>query len=110
MTPNVQIIEKPTTKKGRNTPDQLRNENISKNIQKPIATAVKTEEESGEKDKESEEEIKISRLSKTTIQKVAKLVDASEYKRRQGPPGVKITPKAFGKDRRLPITAWRRGK
>ena len=62
-----------------------------------------------EEDK-SEEEIKISRLSKTTIQKVAKLVDASEYKRRQGPPGVKITPKAFGKDRRLPITAWRRGK
>ena len=62
-----------------------------------------------EEDK-SEEEIKISRLSKTTIQKVAKLVDASEYKRRQGPPGVKITPKAFGKDRRLPITAWRRDK
>ena len=62
-----------------------------------------------EEDK-SEEEIKISRLSKTTIQKVAKLVDASEYKRRQGPPGVKITPKAFGKDRRLPITTWRRGK
>ena len=62
-----------------------------------------------EEDK-SEEEIKISRLSKTTIQKVAKLVDAGEYKRRQGPPGVKITPKAFGKDRRLPITTWHRGK
>jgi hypothetical protein len=32
------------------------------------------------------------------------MVDISEYKRRQSPPGIKITPKAFGKDRRLPIT------
>jgi NAD+ synthase (glutamine-hydrolysing) len=31
------------------------------------------------------------------------LVDRNEYKRRQGAPGVKITPRAFGKDRRLPI-------
>ena len=42
MTPNVQIIEKPTTKKGRNTPVQLRNDNISKNIHKPTATGVNT--------------------------------------------------------------------
>jgi len=39
-----------------------------------------------------------------TVKKVVRLVDNSEYKRRQGPPGVKITPKAFGKDRRMPIT------
>ena len=32
------------------------------------------------------------------------LVDRSEYKRRQGAPGVKITSKAFGRDRRMPIT------
>jgi NAD+ synthase (glutamine-hydrolysing) len=38
------------------------------------------------------------------VKKIIKLVDKSEYKRRQGPPGIKITPKAFGKDRRLPIT------
>jgi NAD+ synthase (glutamine-hydrolysing) len=31
------------------------------------------------------------------------MVDKNEYKRRQGPPGIKITPKAFGKDRRMPI-------
>ncbi len=37
-------------------------------------------------------------------QKVVRLVDASEYKRRQAPPGIKITPKAFGKDRRMPLT------
>ena len=48
--------------------------------------------------------IKISGLSTADIKRVVNLVDASEYKRRQGPPGVKITPKAFGKDRRLPIT------
>jgi len=39
-----------------------------------------------------------------TIQDVVKMVDRSEYKRRQAPPGVKITPRAFGKDWRLPIT------
>ncbi len=35
---------------------------------------------------------------------VIRMVDHSEYKRRQAPPGIKITPKAFGKDRRMPIT------
>ena len=39
-----------------------------------------------------------------TVQRVVRMVDRSEYKRRQAPPGVKITPRAFGKDRRLPIT------
>jgi len=38
--------------------------------------------------------------------RVVQLVDRSEYKRRQAPPGVKITTRAFGKDRRLPITNW----
>ena len=56
----------------------------------------------------STEEIKVSGLSKSEIQRIARLVDLNEYKRRQGPPGVKITPKAFGKDRRLPITTGRR--
>ncbi|HVP15150.1 MAG TPA: NAD+ synthase [Terriglobales bacterium] len=43
-----------------------------------------------------------------TVQRVIHLVDAAEYKRRQSPPGVKITPRAFGRDRRLPITnRWR---
>ena len=39
-----------------------------------------------------------------TVQRVIELVDRNEYKRRQAPPGPKITGKAFGKDRRLPIT------
>ncbi|NLC56060.1 MAG: NAD+ synthase [Armatimonadetes bacterium] len=38
------------------------------------------------------------------VRRVLQMVDRSEYKRRQAPPGVKITPKAFGRDRRLPIT------
>ena len=38
------------------------------------------------------------------VAKVARLVDRAEYKRRQSPPGPRVTPKAFGKDRRLPIT------
>ena len=41
--------------------------------------------------------------------RAARLVDISEYKRRQSPPGVKITPRAFGRDRRLPITNRYRG-
>jgi NAD+ synthase (glutamine-hydrolysing) len=38
------------------------------------------------------------------VHRVVTMVDRAEYKRRQAPPGVRVTPKAFGKDRRLPIT------
>ena len=40
-----------------------------------------------------------------TVQRVAKMVDRNEYKRRQAPPGVRITRRAFGRDRRYPITS-----
>lgn len=43
------------------------------------------------------------------VKRTARLVDMSEYKRRQAPPGVKITSRAFGRDRRLPITNRFRG-
>jgi NAD+ synthase (glutamine-hydrolysing) len=43
------------------------------------------------------------------VDEVIAMVDRSEYKRRQAPPGVRITPKAFGRDRRLPITNRFRG-
>jgi len=43
-------------------------------------------------------------FDKKTVSRVMTMVDRSEYKRRQSPPGIKITPKAFGKDRRMPIT------
>lgn len=43
-------------------------------------------------------------FDRRTIGRVLDMVDKSEYKRRQAPPGIRITPKAFGKDRRMPIT------
>jgi NAD+ synthase (glutamine-hydrolysing) len=43
-------------------------------------------------------------VDEKVVRRAARLVDMSEYKRRQAPPGVKITPRAFGRDRRLPIT------
>lgn len=41
---------------------------------------------------------------RATVEQVARLVDRAEYKRRQSPPGVKISGRAFGRDRRMPIT------
>jgi NAD+ synthase (glutamine-hydrolysing) len=42
------------------------------------------------------------------VRKVVRMVDAAEYKRRQYPPGPKITARNFGRDRRVPITnAWK---
>ena len=43
------------------------------------------------------------------VRRVTRLVDIAEYKRRQSPPGVRVTNKAFGKDRRMPITSGYRG-
>ena len=39
-----------------------------------------------------------------TVQRVWRMLDRAEYKRRQAPPGVKLTRRAFGRDRRYPIT------
>jgi len=49
-------------------------------------------------------------FDRETVVRVVRLVDFNEYKRRQGAPGIKITPKAFGRDRRLPITNRYRDK
>jgi NAD+ synthase (glutamine-hydrolysing) len=56
-----------------------------------------------EEDKSAQQLIE-SGLPKDVVLRVIRMVDRNEYKRRQSPPGIKITPKAFGKDRRLPIT------
>jgi len=45
----------------------------------------------------------------SVVRNVARMVDRNEYKRRQAPPGIKITARAFGKDRRFPITNLYRG-
>jgi NAD+ synthase (glutamine-hydrolysing) len=52
----------------------------------------------------SPEEIIEAGADPDLVRKVVDMVDRAEYKRRQAPPGVKITPKAFGRDRRIPIT------
>ncbi len=49
-------------------------------------------------------DITASHFDPKVVKKTVSMVDKNEYKRRQGPPGVKITPRAFGKDRRFPIT------
>jgi NAD+ synthase (glutamine-hydrolysing) len=56
------------------------------------------------------EEIIAAGFEPELVERVLRLVDTAEYKRRQYPPGTKISAKVFGKDRRLPITnAWREG-
>jgi NAD+ synthase (glutamine-hydrolysing) len=62
-------------------------------------------------DDRSFEEMLAMGFQRETVERVMHLVDISEYKRRQAPPGIKITTRAFGRDRRLPITnRYREGK
>ena len=68
----------------------------------PVLTAYVEEDK-------SIEQIVAAGIDEQVVKKAARLVDTSEYKRRQAPPGVKITPRAFGRDRRLPITNRFRG-
>jgi NAD+ synthase (glutamine-hydrolysing) len=49
-------------------------------------------------------EIVAAGFDAVTVRRVVDMIDHAEYKRRQAPPGIKITPRAFGKDWRLPIT------
>jgi NAD+ synthase (glutamine-hydrolysing) len=57
-----------------------------------------------EQDESLDNIVKKLGYEKSLVEKIIKLVDFNEYKRRQGAIGIKITPKAFGRDRRLPIT------
>lgn len=52
----------------------------------------------------SAEELVADGFDRQAVERVVQLVDRAEYKRRQMPPGVRISNKAFGKDRRMPIT------
>jgi NAD+ synthase (glutamine-hydrolysing) len=63
----------------------------------PVLTAYVEEDK-------SVEQIIAKGIDEEVVKRAARLVDTSEYKRRQAPPGVKTTPRAFGRDRRLPIT------
>jgi NAD+ synthase (glutamine-hydrolysing) len=90
------IFTKPPSAELR--PDQKDTDSLPPyDILDPILTAYVEEDK-------SVEQIIATGYEKAIAQKTANLVDKSEYKRRQSPPGIKITPRAFGKDRRLPIT------
>ncbi len=90
------VLERPPTAELK--PDQKDEDSLPPySILDPILEAYVEEDKSSE-------EIMASGFDAETVREVIRMVDRSEYKRRQAPPGVKITPKAFGKDRRLPIT------
>src|SRR5436309_13665351 len=56
----------------------------------------------------SREELSADGFDADVVERALALIDRAEYKRRQAPPGVRLTPKAFGRDRRTPITnRWR---
>jgi NAD+ synthase (glutamine-hydrolysing) len=91
------VMTKPPSAELR--PDQKDTDSLPPyEILDPILTAYV------EEDKSIDELIEAGNES-SIVRRVARLVDFSEYKRRQAPPGIKITPRAFGRDRRLPITS-----
>jgi NAD+ synthase (glutamine-hydrolysing) len=55
------------------------------------------------------EELSADGFDKEVVERAVSMIDRAEYKRRQAPPGVKLRPKAFGRDRRTPITNHWRG-
>ncbi len=58
---------------------------------------------------QSREQLIAAGLPEQDVERTIRLVDLAEYKRRQAPPGIKITARAFGRDRRVPITNRYRG-
>jgi NAD+ synthase (glutamine-hydrolysing) len=90
------VIDKPPSAELR--PDQKDTDSLPPyEILDPIVEAYVEEDR-------SPEEIVADGGDPGFVDRVVTMIDRAEYKRRQAPPGVKITPKAFGRDRRLPIT------
>jgi NAD+ synthase (glutamine-hydrolysing) len=90
------IIEKPPSAELR--PNQLDSDSLPPyDVLDPILKAYV------EEDRSLAEMLDMG-FAEQLIRRVVRLVDTSEYKRRQAAPGVKITPRAFGRDRRMPIT------
>jgi NAD+ synthase (glutamine-hydrolysing) len=90
------VIDKPPSAELR--PDQKDTDSLPEyDVLDPILEAYVEEDR-------SIEEIVSMGFDQALVTRVVRMVDRNEYKRRQAPPGVKITPRAFGRDRRLPIT------
>jgi NAD+ synthase (glutamine-hydrolysing) len=90
------VIERPPSAELR--PDQLDSDSLP-----PYDLLDRVLESYVERDLGREEMIEAG-MPGDVVDEVIRLVDRSEYKRRQAAPGIRITPKAFGRDRRLPIT------
>jgi NAD+ synthase (glutamine-hydrolysing) len=90
------VIERPPSAELR--PDQLDQDSLP-----PYDLLDRILEAYVERD-EGREEMIAAGMPAETIEEVIRLVDRAEYKRRQAAPGIRITPRAFGKDRRLPVT------
>ncbi len=92
----TEVLEKPPSAELR--PDQLDSDSLPPyEVLDPII-------EGYVEDDKSVAELEAAGHDGDTVRRVARLIDRNEYKRRQAPPGVRVSPKAFGKDRRLPIT------
>ena len=96
------VLDKPPSAELR--PDQFDADSLPPyDVLDPILEAYVEGDRSGP-------EIVAMGFDEATVRRILALVDRNEYKRRQSPPGVKITPRAFGRDRRLPIanryTGW----
>jgi NAD+ synthase (glutamine-hydrolysing) len=90
------VLERPPSAELR--PDQLDQDSLP-----PYEVLDRILEAYVEQDK-GRDEIAEMGIPADVVDDVIRMVDRAEYKRRQAPPGIKITPKAFGRDRRLPIT------
>jgi NAD+ synthase (glutamine-hydrolysing) len=89
------VIDKPPSAELR--PDQLDTDSLPPyEVLDPILKAYV-------EDDRSVDEIVAAGADEALVRRVVQMIDRNEYKRRQAPPGIKITPRAFGRDRRLPI-------
>jgi NAD+ synthase (glutamine-hydrolysing) len=89
------VIDKPPSAELR--PDQLDTDSLPPyEVLDPVIRAYV-------EDDRSIDEIVAAGADEALVRRVVTMVDRNEYKRRQAPPGIKITPRAFGRDRRLPI-------
>jgi NAD+ synthase (glutamine-hydrolysing) len=91
------VLDKPPSAELR--PDQMDTDSLPPyDVLDPIVEAYV------EDDRSPEDIIAARGLDPKLVDRVVEMIDRAEYKRRQAAPGIKITPKAFGRDRRLPIT------
>jgi NAD+ synthase (glutamine-hydrolysing) len=86
---------------------ELRDDQLDADSLPPYAELDRVLEQYVEHDR-TLEELSSDGFARDVVERAVALVDRAEYKRRQAPPGVKLRPKAFGRDRRTPITnRWR---